>query len=160
MNNAKELYEICQGDGDSTNLWDRRFLKDAAEKASWSKDPSTKCGSVIVDSKRRKVSEGYNGFARGVKDTPFRLENRDEKYELTIHAEVNAILFSKQDLEGCTLYVVPMGPCSRCASLIIQAGISRVVAPKLTDDLKERWGSSVSRSRQIFKEAGVEFAEI
>lgn len=153
-------YEICQGEDDKAIVWHKRFLKDAMEKASWSKDPSTRCGSVILDSKRRKVSEGYNGFARGVEDTEERLNNRDLKYPLTIHAEINAILFAKQDLTDCTLYVVPLPPCAACASVIIQSGITTVVAPIMTADIEERWGESVTLSRIIFKEAGVRLIEI
>ena len=41
--------------------WDRRFLKIAREGATWSKDPSTQVGAVIVDPDQRVVSLGYNG---------------------------------------------------------------------------------------------------
>lgn len=41
--------------------WDRRFLKIAREVATWSKDPSTQVGAVIVDPDQRVVSLGYNG---------------------------------------------------------------------------------------------------
>src|ERR1051326_2813900 len=52
--------------------WDRRFLELAKHVSSWSKDPSTKVGAVIVDANRRVVATGYNGFPRGVEDTPER----------------------------------------------------------------------------------------
>jgi len=50
-------------------------------------------------------------------------------HELVIHAEANAILFAAK--EGistcdCTLYVTT-APCSECAKMIIQSGITRVV---------------------------------
>lgn len=41
--------------------WDIRFMKRAQELASWSKDPSTKVGAVIVKGKHA-VAEGYNGI--------------------------------------------------------------------------------------------------
>lgn len=159
---AQDVYAACTGDGDISKemIWHERFLRDAEEKASWSKDPSTRCGAVILDAKRRKVSEGYNGFARGVKDTYERLNNRELKYPLTIHAELNAILFAKQDLDGCTIYVTPLPPCAGCASIIIQSGIRRVVARAMTPEIEERWGESVALSRVIFKEAGVELLEL
>ncbi|MBI2669577.1 MAG: hypothetical protein HYX20_00290 [Candidatus Yanofskybacteria bacterium] len=62
-----------------TEKWDRRFLALAEFVAQWSKDPSTKTGAVIVDSNNRLVSVGYNGFPRGVNDSPERLENREIK---------------------------------------------------------------------------------
>ena len=46
-----------------------------------------------------------------------------------MHAELNAILFSRERLDGCTLYTIPMPPCDRCAAAIIQSGISKVVFP-------------------------------
>ena len=45
--------------------WDVRFLKLAHEVASWSKDPSTKVGCVLVKGKK-VVSLGYNGLPMGV----------------------------------------------------------------------------------------------
>ena len=36
---------------ETKNKWSHRFLDMAALVASWSKDPSTKCGAVITDKK-------------------------------------------------------------------------------------------------------------
>ena len=60
-------------------LWDFRFLNLCFNVASWSKDPSTKVGSCIVDSKKRIYSLGYNGFPRGVLDKEERYTERDTK---------------------------------------------------------------------------------
>lgn len=128
--------------------------------STWSKDPSTKVGAVIVDGDRRVVSVGYNGFAKGVGDDEERYENRETKYALVVHAEKNAILFARRDLTGCTLYTYPFPPCSQCAAFVIQSGITRCVAPGLSPELEERWGKSVGLARQIFKEAGVELVEM
>ena len=51
----------------STN-WDNRFLDMAKLVSTWSKDPSTRVGAVIVDPSNRLVSVGYNGFPKGVTD--------------------------------------------------------------------------------------------
>ena len=133
--------------------WNKRFLELAEFIASWSHDPSTKVGAVIVDKDRRIVSTGYNDLARGVKDTSERLENREVKYKIILHAEENAIMFSKQNLEGCSLYVSSMPPCSHCASLIIQSGIKVVYTWK--QEIPERWVDSYKLTRQMFKESGV-----
>jgi dCMP deaminase len=55
--------------------WDRRFLNLAAHISTWSKDPSTKVGAVLVNELQQVVGMGYNGFARGVVDTDERLNN-------------------------------------------------------------------------------------
>lgn len=135
--------------------WDIRFLELARFISKWSLDPSTKTGSVIVDRKRRVVSVGYNGFARGVVDSPERYECRKTKYQLTCHCERNSILFAHRDLEGCTLYTWPFSSCAPCAAMVIQSGITRCVAPPLPEHLKERWAEDVALAQQQFEEAGV-----
>jgi dCMP deaminase len=138
--------------------WDIRFIELAKYISTYSKDPSTKIGAVIVDKDGRSiVSTGYNGFAKGVIDSQERLTNRDIKYKIVCHGEMNAILFAKRDLTDCTLYTWPFGPCSNCGSYIIQTGIKRVVFPKTTN---ERWIDSINLSKKIFEESGVKFNEI
>jgi len=108
------------------NLWDFRFLQLAEVTASWSKDPSTKVGSVIVDAKRRVVGLGYNGFPRGVKDDEERYNNRETKLLYVCHAERNALDNAPGSVEGATLYAT-MFPCNECCKSIIQKGITRLV---------------------------------
>ena len=137
--------------------WDDRFIELANFIASWSKDPSTQVGAVIANSNtKRVISMGYNGFPAGVEDTAERLGTREIKYEMVVHAESNALLFAGPAAEGCTLYVTPLPPCARCAVLIIQAGISRVVSPT-PDKSKEPWRTQSQISETMFGEAGVQF---
>ena len=133
--------------------WHKWLLGLAKYISSASKDPSTKVGAVIVDEDRRVVSLGYNGLPRGVEDSEDRLHNRDLKYKLIVHAERNALLFARGSVKGCTLYTYPMMPCAVCASMVIQSGIKRVVAP-VSDN--PRWQEDFALSRQLFAEAGVE----
>jgi dCMP deaminase len=136
--------------------WDTRYLEMAQLVSTWSKDPSTKVGAVIVNKDNEVVSVGYNGFPRKIFDTETRLNDRDIKYKMVVHGEVNAMIFAKQDLEGCTLYTFPFMPCSVCAGQVIQHGIKRVVAP-YSDN--ERWVESFKLTREMFTEAGVELVE-
>ena len=137
--------------------WDDRFIELANFIASWSKDPSTQVGAVIANSNtKRVISMGYNGFPAGVEDSAERLGTREIKYEMVVHAESNALLFAGPAAEGCTLYVTPLPPCARCAVLIIQAGISRVVCPT-PDKSKEPWRTQSQISETMFGEAGVQF---
>jgi len=123
--------------------------------STWSKDPSTQCGAVIVDRRNRVVSVGFNGFPAGVSDRDDHYQNREEKYRRVIHAEKNAILFAKQDLTGCTLYVYPMPPCSQCAAAIIQSGIKQVVTVEQSAEQAERWGKDIAVTQEMFAECGV-----
>ena len=131
----------------------------AEHVAKLSKDPSTKVGAVIFDDKRRIISAGYNGFARGVKDTSSRLHDRDTKYKLTLHAEANAILFATGALDGSTI-VVTHPCCAQCAAQIIQAGIKHVVWPHPSREFLMRWRDSLTLSINQFIEAGVEVHEV
>ena len=138
----------------SSKIWDSRFLALAKLVSTWSKDPSTQTGAVIVDEKNRVVALGFNGFPIGIADDK-RLQDRTLKYQIIIHAELNALLFAPFRLNGCTLYTYPFLTCSRCAVTVIQAGIKRVVAPSLPLQLEDRWGDDVKFSKALFKEAGI-----
>lgn len=131
----------------------------AEHVAKLSKDPSTKVGAVIFDPKRRIVSAGYNGFARGVEDTAERLENRDVKYRLVLHAEKNAILFATAPLDGCTI-VVTHPCCAQCAAQVIQAGIKTVVWPVPDEAFAMRWKDDLALTMAQFNEAGVEVLQV
>ena len=136
-----------------TYKWHKRFLDLAKHISTWSKDPSTQVGAVIVDNSKRIISTGYNGFSMGVHDNIERLENRDIKYEMIVHGEINAIVFARQDLTNTTLYTYPFMPCSRCASIVIQSGIKTVIAPFNNNP---RWKDSFDITQTLFTEAGVE----
>jgi dCMP deaminase len=133
--------------------WNKWLIGLAEYVSTASKDPSTKVGAVIVDEDRRIVSLGYNGLPRGVEDSDDRLNNRELKYKLILHAERNALLFARGSIKGCTIYVYPMMPCATCASMIIQSGIKKVVAPH---NENPRWQEDFKLTQQLFKEAGVE----
>ena len=139
--------------------WDSYFLRIAAVAASKSKDPSTQVGAVIVRPDRTIVSVGYNGFPRGVADTPERLNDRPTKYSLVVHAEMNAILSARESLEGYTLYTVPFMPCDRCFVHVIQSGIKRVVFPPATQSQKDRWGEAFARVRRLAAEVNISLIE-
>ncbi len=133
--------------------WDVRFLDLALHVAQWSKDPSTKVGSVIVRPDKRIVSLGYNGFPRGVCDHEERYTERAVKYKFVSHAERNALDNVSEDVTGCTLYST-LQPCSECAKSIIQKGIEKVVT--LVDlDRKELVDDFYNYSYIMLKEANV-----
>jgi dCMP deaminase len=135
--------------------WDIRFLDLAKLVSTWSKDPSTKIGAVITDSDNKIISLGYNGFPKKLADDD-RLNNRETKYKMIIHGEMNAILSANRSLEGCTLYTYPFMPCPRCASMVIQTGINRIVSYK---NINERWAEEFELSLSLFKEANIEYTE-
>ena len=135
--------------------WDNRFVRIALEVSSWSKDPGTKVGAVLV-SDRRILATGYNGFPTNISDSLERYNDREVKLSLTVHAEVNAILNAAKNgasTDSSTLYVT-FPPCVSCATAVIQAGITRVICPDLSS-APERWIESFTKGQNLLKEAGL-----
>ena len=132
--------------------WHKRFLEIAKEVSTWSKDPSSKIGAVIVDSNTKQIiSQGYNGFPRGIVDN---LE--------VLNAEINAIfnaLYNGSSVKGSTIYVHGLPVCSECAKAIIQTGIKHVVYDSKP---KEQWKESSDFALKLFSEANISvtFVEI
>ena len=133
--------------------WAKRFLDMAALVGSWSKDPSSKCGAVIVKGKR-VVSTGFNGFPAGTDDHHHLYDDREVKYLRVVHAELSSILYAKEDLLGTTIHVTHF-PCSACAGAIIQKGIAYVVFPQQNKDFLDRWAEQIKNTLRMFKESGV-----
>jgi dCMP deaminase len=135
--------------------WDRRFLEMARLVSSWSKDPSTKIGVVLVKD-RKVVATGYNGFPTGIADDD-RLDDRERKYALVVHAEMNALLQAGRDAEGSTLYLWGFSgcPCQNCTKHIIQAGVKKVVYYDGPTP-PERWAAELEAARNTLGEASVE----
>ena len=136
--------------------WKKRFLKLSKEISTWSKDPSTKVGALIISEDRNIISTGYNGFPRDIEDTEERLNNRETKYKFILHAEMNCILnalYNGRSVKDCILFVHGLPPCSECTKSIIQAGIKKVITDsKATDN----WKESLKLSLEMLKEANVE----
>lgn len=105
--------------------WDTYFLTIAEAVSQRSPDEETQVGCVITDANHRLLASGYNGFPPGFPDEALPA-TRPEKYPLMVHAEMNAIASSRQDLRGGTLYTT-LSPCSDCVKAVITTGISRVV---------------------------------
>jgi dCMP deaminase len=110
------------------NKWDYRFGEMAQLISSWSKDPSTQVGAVIVRPNKSIASLGYNGFPPGVEDRPEWLLDRTKKLELMVHAEHNALNFcDHENITTSTIYVYPLHPCAKCAKRIFDRGVTTVV---------------------------------
>ena len=137
--------------------WDKRYIDLAKQISTWSKDPSRKIGAVAVGSKGQILSQGYNGFPRGILDLPERYENREVKYKHVVHAEMNVIYnatLNGVSLDGASLFVYGLPVCNECTKGIIQVGIRRVVI--YTDEtVPPIWSDAFELSREMFKEAGV-----
>ena len=135
--------------------WDEYFMGIALLSAKRSKDPSTQVGACIVNTDRKIVGVGYNGFPKGCSDDvlPWSREGEflETKYPFVCHAELNAILNSiSRNLKGCSIYVA-LFPCNECAKAIVQSGIREVVY------LEDKYAhtDSVKASKLMFDQSGV-----
>jgi deoxycytidylate deaminase len=151
--------------------WDDYFLAICTAVAARSHDWDTQNGAVIVDCHHRVRSTGYNGLPANV-DDGFWAKRRGEevlvprivtdrgdpstfysvdKYMSVTHAESNAIVSARSDLQGCTIYT-PLFPCHECAKLIITAGIKRVVYQVMREN------PSWAVARELLHQAKVELS--
>ena len=139
-----------------SDKWSIRFMKQAQEVASYSKDTNRHVGAVIVNEDRIVISQGYNGLPRGVNDNDEKRFERPLKYLFTEHAERNALYHAARlgtSVKDSTIYVTSF-PCADCARGIIQTGIRRVYAPE-PDFSHETWGLSWTIAMQMLVEADV-----
>lgn len=145
---------------------DLTLLEIAKETAKSSQDPSTKVGCVIVDDANgdEVVGYGYNDFPVGLKKRDVRFNNREEKYNFVIHAEINAVINALMDSEtdnlfGYTAYVTH-APCCSCMAVMAQVGIKKVVVEKPLDTWTDRFPNSYRVASEIREDCGIEYVEI
>ena len=141
--------------------WEEYFMAIAQLSANRSKDPNTQVGACVVNSKKRIIGIGYNGFPIGCSDDDLPWERDGDflqtKYPYVCHAEMNAITnaSNKAELEGATLYV-SLFPCNECAKLMVQVGIKEVVFLSAKHYDEEIFVAA----RRIFDMAGVTYRRL
>lgn len=127
-----------------------------------SKDNSSRIGAIIVSEDNAILSTGYNGLARGVKETAER-NARPEKYFWYAHGERNACYNAAREgirLKGSRIYTQGT-PCADCAIAVIQSGIKECIVSSLWEGrdpqnpARQKWLESAKRSKDMFNEAGV-----
>lgn len=140
--------------------WDEYFMLQAMMASTRSKDPSTKVGSVIVDSNNHQISMGYNGFIAGIDESqlPWSKDLNEglvnTKYAYVVHAEANAILHSPRSLEGSRCYVT-LFPCNECAKLIASKKVKEVIY--LSDKHQDK--EHTIAAKKIFDLTGIEYRQ-
>ena len=141
--------------------YDIRYMRLAREYSTWSKDPSTKVGSIAISSENNiLISAGYNGFPRGIADD-YRLYIRQLKYAHVVHAEMNMIYNACENgvsLKKSTVYVYGLFVCSNCIDALIQVGVSRIVMCNTKDD--PRWTDSFELTMKKLQEINLPYSII
>ena len=140
--------------------WRNRYLLLAKHFSTWSKDPSTQVGAVAVSNNGLILSEGWNGFPRGIRDTPGRLGDRQTKYDYMVHAEKNLIYNATRNgisLLNSNLYVYGLPVCSECAKGVIQVGIKSVYILTDSMNVRDTWVESWKKTTDMFDEVGISY---
>jgi dCMP deaminase len=103
--------ELVLSEYESKIKWRNRMINLAKYVSLWSLDKS-KVGAVLVSKKGGDITLGYNGFPFGVKDDK-RLQDRHQKLNIIVHAEVNAIIAAGSRASDGDLYVYGKSICAR-----------------------------------------------
>jgi len=142
--------------------WDEYFMTMAYTVALKSKDESTKLGAVITTLDNSLVSTGYNSFPRGLKDNIKKRQERPNKYNFFVHAELNSVVHAARiGIKTCNCKMYTQGlPCENCAMAIIQSGIKKVYIHTPWETKAEKifdgWESRKINTIAMFIECGVE----
>lgn len=136
--------------------WDTYFMRITKLVATRSSCLRRRVGAVLVKDKRI-LATGYNGAPAGMAHCEEAGCLRDqlhipsgERHELCrgLHAEQNAIIQAARqgtEIKDSTLYCTT-APCSLCAKMLINAGVTRIVYEGSYPD---------ERAMAFFAEAGV-----
>lgn len=109
--------------------WDSYFLRIAKEVASRATCNRKKVGCVLVVD-NHIVSTGYNGSLPGKPHcTDVGCELVHGRCSRTIHAEANALLHARAQVQGATAYTT-LEPCPSCTKLLRTAGVERFIWPE------------------------------
>ena len=133
---------------------DIKYLKIALLIAGESYCNKKKVGCVIVNPETNSiVSDGFNGTLPG--HSNICQDSSGKTLDSVIHAERNALMKickSTQSSNGCTMYIT-WSPCQICSTLIIIAGIKRVV---YLEEYRKKEGVNLLKKSGII----VDFIEI
>lgn len=136
-------------------------MHEAYFQASFSQDPSTQLGAVLLDEAgSRWIGVGFNHFPQGVDEKHWH-GPKEGKYERVAHAEVSAILHAARNGHSTTdsTLVCPWAACANCAKYIVEAGVTKLVR-HIEHDPQSSWVKSIELGDEIMRDGGVEIVEI
>lgn len=133
-----------------------RLLKVVEAVADLSKNPKRRVGAGIFTTDAHLVSTGYNDLSKGIPHISL-MYKQPEKDKYLVHAEENAIAQAAKyghATNGCEMLITGLQPCSRCARLIVQAGIVAVYFPT-PSEIDPKWEEDFAFARIILTDGGV-----
>jgi dCMP deaminase len=126
-----------QADHGGRPSWDDTMLSIAQVMSQRSTCLRLQAGAVVATADHKVVATGYNGAPHGLEHcTVMGCMIEGGHCVRAVHAEVNAVVqvarLGGPGLDGCTLYSTHRS-CVRCAPILVQSGIRRVVYSKEYD---------------------------
>jgi len=134
-----------------------QFLAGAEALAeTFSKDPSTKVGAVVVDpADFTQLTEGYNGMPRGMDESKPERHERPLKYAFYEHAERNAIYNAVRPKLNGSIAVTTEFPSVSCVRALLAVGAREVVLPRPVAQEGSRRQAEEALALGLLREAGV-----
>ena len=145
--------------------WDDVWMHVARLIGLRSKCVKRSVGAVIVTEDNHPLSVGYNGppaaFPAKGPCIDWCERAQQERGGLSyqncpsVHAEINAILFLTERVDGGTFYVSAF-PCWDCAKAIANLGVNRIHCPSPSSaEIRRR---PIGNTLELFKKSGIEVA--
>ena len=143
MSNAKHLDYLL-----SAYVWAHIHSKD---------NPETRVGALALGAIPTDIAMGYCGFPPGIKHD-HRMQDRDLKDWMSVHAEVNALSNARFDVQ--TLYVTH-APCRKCAAQILcMARMLDTIVILERPGYDSKWCHNTGQGKELLLEASVEYIVI
>jgi dCMP deaminase len=131
---------------------DNVHINIAKQYSKFSKGVRAKVGAILV-TKTGVIIPGYNGTHSGADNNlEYTLADGTLQTKSTVlHAELNCILKAAKEgvpISGSTLYTT-LSPCERCAPMLAQAEVQRVV---YAEEYKDTTGLEILRDAGVVVE--------
>ena len=120
--------------------WEEYALALARVASLRSEDPYVKVGACVLRHDNSVAGLGYNGAPSSLN---INWENRDERRKRVVHAEINALRYTKPN--ECYLLACNLLPCNDCLKMAASYGIKKIVFDKFYD----RDDSSLSIAKEF-----------
>lgn len=139
---------------------ERALMLQAYVIAKQSPDPSTQNCAMLVDNNGEIICGGLNAVPNSLlinNDYSPYINDRDLKYDETVHAEVNAICTAALNgvrTKGLIMFA-PWAACKNCAKTIIAAGIKELWTHNLAA-AHNQWNEEVKKGLDMIKRSGIE----
>lgn len=118
------VYTKPSGENAKRPIREQAYMMHAMQMAELATCDRLKVGAVFTDAKMMRVlCSGYNGSYAG---GPNGCDSNEPGNCGCIHAEVNSLVKSRDDLQGSICFVT-VSPCEQCSKILVNRGVSRVI---------------------------------